>query len=92
MTRRVFILIISIALSSIWISCQGENKKEVKALVYEGMSRQDLRNKLGEPISIDSSGHVFDTQRQKKVRLEKWEYDKRTVLIINDTVKDPNIN
>lgn len=73
-------------------SCSNPNQQDEKPLVYEGMSSQELRDKLGDPLSIDSSGKVYDAQHKKKLILEKWEYEKRTVLIINDTVKDSNLN
>lgn len=72
--------------------CTSEKPQNEKPLVYEGMSAQELRNNLGEPTSIDSSGQIYDTRYKKKMIVERWRYDKRTVLIINDTVKDSNLN
>jgi len=73
-------------------SCNNQSKEEQKPLVYEGMSSQELRMNLGAPLSIDSSGEVFSMELKKKIQVERWEYEKRIVLIINDTVKDSNIN
>ena len=56
------------------------------------MSKNDLIINLGEPISKDSSSKVYDPVSKKMLAVEKWQYDKRTVLLINDTVKDPLIN
>jgi len=73
-------------------SCENQSKEEQKPLVYEGMSSQELRMNLGPPLSIDSSGTVFSMELKKKIQVERWKYEKRIVLIINDTVKDSNIN
>ena len=73
-------------------ACRNTEKKEQKPLVYEGMSISELEGNLGTPISIDSSGEVYSTKLKKKISVQKWTYDKRVVLIINDTVKDANIN
>lgn len=72
--------------------CTEPGKQKIPPLVYEGMSATELRQNLGEPISIDSSGSVFNPEKRKKIKLEKWKYDKRTVLLMNDTVKDSNID
>lgn len=50
-----------------------------------------MRRALGEPIAIDSTGTVYDAMRGMKYRTEKWQYEKRTVFIINDTVRSVNM-
>jgi hypothetical protein len=93
MPRTKFFLFFSLtALLFAAISCNSQKEQEEKPLVYEGMSADELRSNLGEPASIDSSGKVFDTRYKKKMVVEKWKYEKRTVLLINDTVKDSNLN
>jgi hypothetical protein len=61
-------------------------------MVYEGMSAAKLRQVLGEPMKIDSKSEIFNAQSMTKMSLEHWVYEKRTVLLINDTVKNPNLN
>ena len=63
-----------------------------RPLVYEGMSATELRNAIGEPNGIDEKNKIFDAESMQKISQEHWIYEKRTVLLINDTVKDPNIN
>lgn len=89
---RLFLFVLLSVLVFSAVSCSPEKKKEEKPLVYEGMSADELRTNLGEPSSIDSTGRVFDTRYNKKMVVEKWKYEKRTVLLINDTVKDSNLN
>ncbi len=78
----------------IFISCGESSVKNEKPrpLVYEGMSADDLRSVLGEPEEIDDRGEIFDAQSMTKMSLEHWIYEKRVVILINDTVKDPNLN
>ena len=91
MLRRQSLILCVILL--LCISCNNSpEKKEDKPLVYEGMSKKNLIINLGEPISRDSSSKVYDPVSKKMLTVEKWQYDKRTILIINDTVKDPLIN
>jgi len=88
--NKIFIIcILIIALNN---SCDSNSEKEQKPLVYEGMSASELKNNLGSPISIDSSGEVYSPELKQKISVQKWKYDKRMVLIINDTVKDSNMN
>ena len=61
-------------------------------MVYEGMSATELRIAIGEPNEIDEKSKIFDAESMTKISQEHWIYEKRTVLLINDTVKDPNIN
>lgn len=90
-TKSFLFVLLSVLLLP-FFSCSSGKKKEVRPLVYEGMSAEELRNNLGEPVSIDSTGKVFDTRYKKKMVVEKWKYAKRTVLLINDTVKDSNLD
>ncbi len=74
-------------------SCsEQKNEQKVQSLIYEGMSKNELILNLGQPTSIDSSSKVYDPVQKKLLEVEKWVYAKRTVLIINDTIKDPNLN
>jgi hypothetical protein len=70
-------------------SHQGEAKR---ALVYEGMPASELRSVLGEPLKIETKPEIINGQTMQKMSLEHWIYDKRTVVLINDTVKNANIN
>lgn len=56
------------------------------------MSSSELRLVLGEPKKIDSKDEIFDAKSMTKMSLEHWVYEKRIVLLINDTVKNPNLN
>ncbi|MGB6037065.1 MAG: hypothetical protein WBG42_12405 [Cryomorphaceae bacterium] len=69
-----------------------QNEVKPKPMIYEGMSATELRDVLGEPIEIDSKSEIFNAQSMTKMSLEHWVYERRTVLLINDTVKNPNLN
>jgi len=74
-------------------SCSGsgvENKKE-RPMVYEGMPVNDLTLILGKPDSIQTGGSVFNADYNKNQKVEKWYYDVRTVVLIDDTVKTTNL-
>jgi hypothetical protein len=87
---RIFgAVVVSMALIT---ACEEAESKKEKALVYEGMSSEELKSVLGEPLSIDSKGEIFDANTMKKMSVQAWSYQKRVVLLINDTVKNPNIN
>jgi hypothetical protein len=81
----VLILLTSCGVSS-------TKNEESRPLVYEGMSADELRGVLGEPKEIDDKGEIFDAKSMTKMSLQHWIYDKRVVILINDTVKDPNLN
>lgn len=75
-------------------ACSGNQEKEgttVRSMVYEGMTATDLENILGEPTKIDSSGSVFDANKGETIKVQKWYYEKRTVVLIDDTVITPNL-
>jgi hypothetical protein len=78
----------------IFTSCQESTSQDIKpqSLVHEGMSATELRAVLGEPKEINTKNEIFDAQSMTKMSLEQWVYEKRTVLLINDTVKNPNLN
>lgn len=68
-----------------------ENKKE-RPMVYEGMPISDLTLTLGAPDSIQAGGSVYNADLSKTQKVEKWYFDTRTVVVIDDTVKTPNLN
>ena len=70
----------------------NEVKKEERPLVYEGMPKEELEYVLGQPIRVDSLNPIFDGETMKKMPVEKWVFKKRTVILINDSVKNPNFN
>ncbi len=74
------------------VSCSDSEIKAEKQrpLVYEGMSSAELIDVLGEPLEIDTSGFVFDARTMKKGPVIRYRFEKRAVLLINDTVKNPN--
>jgi hypothetical protein len=77
----------------IWIAAACANREEKpKPLVYEGMSGEELEKTLGLPSEKDSLQPIFDGETMERLPVEKWIYEKRTVLLINDTVKNPNVN
>lgn len=69
----------------------GDPPEEVRPLVYEGMSAEELRQTLGNPEKTEPGGTVYDANAEKTKVVEKWFYAKRTVVLIDDTVKSPNI-
>lgn len=66
----------------------GENRK---TLVYEGMPKSELLNVLGQPNRIDTTGKIYQTRTSEMQTLERWFYEKRIVIVINDSVKNPNV-
>jgi len=90
MLKSVFTLSFALLLL---VSCSNSDSQEKhKALVHEGMSALELRKVLGEPIKVEDKSEIFDAQSMTKISLEHWVYEKRVVLLINDTVKNPNLN
>lgn len=61
-------------------------------MVYEGMPVGDLTLTLGSPDSIQAGGTVYNADLSKTQKVEKWYFDARTVVVIDDTVKTPNLN
>ena len=90
MRKAALLLLLSFILFSCSTSNQESEKQ--KELVYEGMSSQELEDILGNPNSINSRGEIFNAETMTKMSVEEWIYDKRTVLLINDTVKNPKLN
>lgn len=84
---RIGIFILMVLL----VSCGQPKKAPEKPLIYEGMPSKELLNILGNPLSIDSSGRVFNAELREIQKMETWAFPNRIVLIINDTVKDPSL-
>lgn len=84
---------LAMGLLVILFSCSGadSNNDERQALVYEGMPKSELLNVLGQPNRIDTTGKIFQTRTNEIQTLERWFYDKRIVVVINDSVKNPNV-
>ena len=73
------------------VSCQtGNPTEEQRPLVYEGMPTNELRQILGKPDTIEPGGTVYDANTESTKKVEKWVYQKRTVVVIDDTVKSPS--
>jgi len=87
-------LLLFLLFASIITSCDSSDSENVseRPLVYEGMSKAELQSVLGEPLKIEIKPEIFDGQTMKRLTLEHWEYKKRTVVLINDTVKNANLN
>ena len=68
------------------------DKKKERPMVYEGMPISDLTLTLGTPDSIQTGGSVYNADLSKTQKVEKWYFDTRTVVVIDDTVKTPNLN
>lgn|SRR5690554_34798 len=67
-----------------------EQRRE-RPMVYEGMSVNDLTITLGSPDSVQSGGTVYNADLGRTQKVEKWYFDSRTVVVIDDTVKTTNI-
>jgi len=78
----------------LFTSCgeSGTKNSKPQPLVHEGMSAAELRSTLGEPLKIEVKNQIFDAQSMTKMSLEHWVYEKRVVILINDTVKNTNLN
>ena len=86
---RIAILVCCIIL---WSCHTTQNKEPVQDIVYEGMTKYELRQVLGEPLQMDSGRIIFDVLKNKKIRLDRWTYEQRTVVIMDDTVRSANEN
>jgi len=84
------ILLVAIGLQACDFS-EPEKKRE-RPMVYEGMPIEDLTLTLGSPDSIQPGGTVYNADISKTQKVEKWYFDTRTVVVIDDTVKTPNLN
>jgi len=77
------------------VGCSLSNENSTttaKKMVYEGMSADELIQTLGNPNSVAIRDSIFDANSMSKMAVEQWNYSKRSVLLINDSVKHPNIN
>lgn len=59
-------------------------------MVYEGMAKSALQEVLGRPDSIGEVQKIYDANRGIQKSVERWYYSKRTVVLIDDTVKVTN--
>ena len=66
------------------------NKSNAPALIIEGMPKSALGNVLGVPDSISTGLSIYDVEAGEKKALERWYYPKRTVVLVDDTVKVAN--
>lgn len=87
--RYLFLVFILIAC----VACKPGGKKDadVRPLIYEGMPKDELIEILGQPDSIVSGGSVYNADYNKNFAIYKWYYKTRTVMIINDSVKTPQL-
>lgn len=90
--RKLRCCVAAVTASVILTSCLAETEKEgeVKPMVYEGMSVDDLENTLGKPDSVVKGGTVYDVASGRKKKVERLYFKKRTVVAIDDTVKVPD--
>lgn len=76
------------------IACSSPSSREKEArtpsMIDEGMSAESVRKLLGQPDSTESGGAIYDVASGKKKMLERWYYPKRTIVMIDDTVKVAN--
>lgn len=77
---------------ALFFACASPLEEKANGLVYEGMSSNQLEEILGNPKAINKRGEIFDAETMKMISVQEWIYDKRTVLLINDTVKNPRVN
>lgn len=82
-----------LAIGVVFYNCGGNNAdtKNLRPMVYEGMPINDLSITLGKPDSIEPGGTIYNADYNKTQKVVKWYYDERTVVIIDDTVKTPNL-
>ena len=60
-------------------------------MIYEGMPTTELTQVIGEPDSIQSGGTVYNADYNKSQVVKKWYYSTRTIVVIDDTVKTPQL-
>ncbi len=66
-------------------------KQPKKPLIYEGMPSSELTLTLGQPDSVQQGGTVYNADLNKTQNVEKWYYETRTVVLIDDTIKMPSL-
>ena len=83
----------TITLLTLLASCssfESGETQQAKPMVYEGMAVEELKQVLGEPDSTSQGGTIYDVEAGNKKALYRWYYEKRTVVVIDDTVKVPS--
>ena len=66
-------------------------KRNERPMIYEGMPTTELTQVIGEPDSIQSGGTVYNADFNKSQVVKKWYYNTRTIVVIDDTVKTPQL-
>lgn len=69
---------------SIWISCTND---EGNSALKEGMSAEEVKSVVGEPNEIMELGPVYNADKDQNLKVVKWVYPQRTIVLIDDTVK-----
>lgn len=84
---------IGVLLTTIIVSCGtgSSDKREERPMIYEGMPTTELTEVIGEPDSIRSGGTVYNADFNKNQVVKKWYYNTRTIVVIDDTVKTPQL-
>lgn len=74
-------------------SCGTSNpeKRRERPMIYEGMPTTELTEVIGQPDSIQSGGTVYNADLNKSQIVKKWYYNARTIVVIDDTVKTPQL-
>jgi hypothetical protein len=76
---------------SIYSCGDASNEINSPGLIQEGMSTSEVEKVLGKPEKKDTSGLIYDVESNAMQQVERWQYEKRTIVFINDTLKSSNI-
>ncbi len=85
------ILISGIFLVFLYSCSIPEKEKTAKPMVYEGMNADELIDVIGLPSRRDTISSVYQASADSNVYVVHWIYSKRTVVVIGNRVKIPNL-
>lgn len=88
---RAFGIIALMAVGIVSCNTGSSENRNVRPMIYEGMPATELKEVIGEPDSIQSGGTVYNADFNKSQIVKKWYYNTRTIVVIDDTVKTPQL-
>jgi|SRR5690554_3341063 len=86
---RISFVLFAVAIAG--CASSGPEKRKERPMIYEGMPTTELTEVIGEPDSIQSGGTVYNADINKSQVVKKWYYNTRTIVVIDDTVKTPQL-
>lgn len=92
MNSTIQSILLSVLALALFSSCSvSSDSEKVKPLVYEGMKTGELIEAIGLPSRKDTISTVYQVETESDIHVVHWIYSKRTVVVIGDRVKIPNL-